>query len=109
MLHIVQQLARSLAPTATTQAAAVPTVHLTCQSSSSARCCNPHILTLLFLALLLLLQFDNTVNKTYFATNIINSTPTSMIAATAVCAAIGPLFLASYFVRDFMMRSKQQQ
>jgi hypothetical protein len=61
----------------------------------------------LTLLLLLLLQFDNTVNKTYFATNIINSTPTSMIIATAVCAAIGPVFLASYFIKDFITRSKQ--
>uniref|UniRef100_A0A383VNL4 High-affinity nitrate transporter n=1 Tax=Tetradesmus obliquus TaxID=3088 RepID=A0A383VNL4_TETOB len=52
-------------------------------------------------------QFDNTVNKTYFGTNIINSTPTSMIIATAVCASIGPLFLASYFIKDFMGRKKQ--
>ncbi|KAF6262132.1 hypothetical protein COO60DRAFT_674518 [Scenedesmus sp. NREL 46B-D3] len=52
-------------------------------------------------------QFDNTLDKNYFGTNIINSTPTSMIIATAICAAIGPLFLAGYFIKDFMGRGKQ--
>jgi hypothetical protein len=86
-------------------------ITLACQCSSICQCYNTTRMLLLTLAplllLLLLLQFDNTVNKTYFATNIINSTPTSMIVATAVCAAIGPLFLASYFIRDFILRSKQ--
>lgn len=45
-------------------------------------------------------QHDNTVNKTYMATNIINSTPPGMVVATAVCSAIGPLFLGAYFIRD---------
>lgn len=51
-------------------------------------------------------QYDSTVNKTYFATNIINSTPTGMVVATAVCSAIGPIFLAAYFLRDMLTRGK---
>jgi len=49
-------------------------------------------------------QHDSTVNQTYFATNIINSTPTGMVVATAVCSAIGPLFLGVYFLRDMITR-----
>eukprot|EP00878_Enallax_costatus_P002739 GHUV01002928.1.p1 GENE.GHUV01002928.1~~GHUV01002928.1.p1 ORF type:complete len:265 (+),score=73.35 GHUV01002928.1:83-796(+) len=52
-------------------------------------------------------QTDSTKNATYFGTNIINSTPTGMIIATAVCSAIGPLFLASYFLKDFLNKGKQ--
>lgn len=55
----------------------------------------------------LCLQYDNTKNVTYFATNIINSTPKGMIIATAVCSAIGPLFLAAYFLRDSLSQRKQ--
>lgn len=51
-------------------------------------------------------QFDSTVNQTYFATNIINSTPTGMVVATAVASAIGPLFLGVYFLRDMLARGK---
>jgi hypothetical protein len=51
-------------------------------------------------------QHDSTVNQTYFATNIINSTPTGMVVATAVCSAIGPLFLGVYFLRDMLMTRK---
>jgi len=51
-------------------------------------------------------QHDSTVNQTYFATNIINSTPTGMVVATAVCSAIGPLFLGVYFLRDMLTRGK---
>lgn len=51
-------------------------------------------------------QHDSTVNQTYFATNIINSTPTGMVIATAVCSAIGPLFLGAYFLRDMLMQRK---
>lgn len=51
-------------------------------------------------------QHDSTVNQTYFATNIINSTPTGMVVATAVCSAIGPLFLGVYFLRDMLMHRK---
>lgn len=51
-------------------------------------------------------QYDSTVNQTYFATNIINSTPTGMVVATAVCSAIGPLFLGVYFLRDMLMQRK---
>jgi hypothetical protein len=53
-------------------------------------------------------QYDSTVNQTYFATNIINSTPTSMVVATAVCSAIGPLFLGVYFLRDMLMTRKSK-
>jgi len=49
-------------------------------------------------------QFDSTKNQTYFATNIINSTPTGMVVATAVASAIGPLFLGVYFLRDMLSR-----
>lgn len=52
-------------------------------------------------------QTDSTKNATYFGTNIINSTPTGMVIATAVCSAIGPLFLAAYFLKDFLSKGKQ--
>jgi hypothetical protein len=51
-------------------------------------------------------QHDSTVNQTYFATNIINSTPTGMVVAAAVCSALGPLFLGVYFLRD-MLRTRK--
>lgn len=51
-------------------------------------------------------QTDNTRNTTFFATSSINSTPTSMIIATAVCSAVGPLFLAGYFLKDMLARGK---
>jgi len=51
-------------------------------------------------------QSDSTKNQTYFATNIINSTPTGMVVATAVASAIGPLFLGVYFLRDMLSRGK---
>jgi hypothetical protein len=52
-------------------------------------------------------QTDSTKNATYFGTTIINSTPTGMIVATAVCSAVGPLFLAAYFLKDVFARKKQ--
>jgi hypothetical protein len=52
-------------------------------------------------------QHDSTVNQTYFATNIINSTPTGMVVATAVCSTIGPLFLGVYFLRDMITRKSR--
>jgi hypothetical protein len=51
-------------------------------------------------------QTDNTVNKTYFGTTIINSTPKGMVVATAICSAIGPIFLAAYFLKDMLTRGK---
>ncbi|KAF8071332.1 NRT3.2 [Scenedesmus sp. PABB004] len=51
-------------------------------------------------------QADNTKNATYWGTTIINSTPPGMVVATAVCSAIGPLFLGGYFVKDFFARRK---
>jgi hypothetical protein len=52
-------------------------------------------------------QFDNTVNKTYWGTNIINSTPQTLVIATSILAAIGPLFLAGYFIKDNIMQRKK--
>lgn len=49
----------------------------------------------------------STQNANYFATNTINSTPVSMQIATAICAAIGPLFLASYFVKDYVVPKRK--
>lgn len=52
-------------------------------------------------------QFDTTKNQTYWSTSIINSTPPGMIIATAVCSAIGPLFLGGFFVKDLLTRKRQ--
>ena len=52
-------------------------------------------------------QFDNTVNATYFGTQIIDSTPPGLVAAAAACSAVGPLFLAAFFVRDVVVRKRK--
>lgn len=52
-------------------------------------------------------QYDNTKNASYWSTSIINSTPTPMIIATAVCSAIAPIFLAVFFARDVWARKQQ--
>jgi len=52
-------------------------------------------------------QYDSTVNQTFWGTNIINSTPQSLIIATAILAAIGPLFLAAFFIKDNLMNKKK--
>jgi len=52
-------------------------------------------------------QYDTTKNQTYWGTTVINGTPTGMIVATAVCSALGPLFLASYFIKDTLTRRKK--
>eukprot|EP00775_Hariotina_reticulata_P008663 gene8663-8844_t len=51
-------------------------------------------------------QYDTTKNQTYWGTTVINGTPTGMIVATAACSAVGPLFLASYFIKDMLTRKK---
>jgi hypothetical protein len=51
-------------------------------------------------------QFDNSANVTQWGTAIINSTPTTLVAATSVCAALGPLFLAGFFVKDVLLRKR---
>jgi hypothetical protein len=52
-------------------------------------------------------QYDSTRNATYWGTTVINSTPTGMVVATAVCSAIGPLFLGGYFIKDFLAGRKR--
>eukprot|EP00879_Flechtneria_rotunda_P004782 GHRR01005053.1.p1 GENE.GHRR01005053.1~~GHRR01005053.1.p1 ORF type:complete len:233 (+),score=48.68 GHRR01005053.1:159-857(+) len=52
-------------------------------------------------------QYDDTRNESYWGTNTINSTPSGMIVATAVCSAIGPLFLGVYFLKDKLTRKSQ--
>jgi len=52
-------------------------------------------------------QYDNTLNQTFWGTNIINSTPMSLVIATAICAAIGPLFLAAFFIKDNLLHKKK--
>jgi hypothetical protein len=52
-------------------------------------------------------QYDTTKNQTYFGATMIDGTPKGMIVATAVCSAIGPLFLGSYFIKDMLSRKKQ--
>lgn len=45
-------------------------------------------------------QYDNTVNATYFGTDIIASTPGSLKVAVGVCSAIAPAFLLAFFLRE---------
>jgi hypothetical protein len=52
-------------------------------------------------------QYDNTVNATYFGTQIIDSTPPGLIAAAAACSAVGPAFLALFFIRDVLVRKRK--
>jgi hypothetical protein len=52
-------------------------------------------------------QADNTVNATYWGTNTIKSTPPGMIVATSVMSAIGPLFLAAFFLRDTLIQRRK--
>jgi hypothetical protein len=78
-------------PKNATKAAWYAAVFTTCQNGSVTSYCG----------------VDSTVNATYFATTPINSTPAGMQIATAVCAAIGPLFLTSYFLKDFVFRKKK--
>lgn len=49
-------------------------------------------------------QFDSTADKAYVATSIIESTPTAMKAAVAVCSAIAPVFLALFFIKERVLK-----
>lgn len=53
-------------------------------------------------------QYDSTVNATYWATKVINSTPPSMVAATAVCSALGPLVLAGFFLKETLLGGRKK-
>lgn len=79
-----------LLPKNTTKAAWYTQVRVQCQNGSLTSYC----------------QFDTTQNQTYWATNIINSTPVGLKVATAICSAVGPLFLIAFFLRDYLTKGK---
>ena len=49
-------------------------------------------------------QYDSTADTNYVATQIIESMPTAMKAAVAVCSCIAPVFLALFFIKERMLK-----
>jgi hypothetical protein len=51
-------------------------------------------------------QYDNTVNKTYVATEVIDSTPPAMKVAVGICSAIAPAFLIAFFLKENVLKKR---
>lgn len=54
-------------------------------------------------------QWDSTANSTYYPTTTDDQVTTSILVSAIVCSTLAPLFLAGYFLKDYMwMRSQRK-